>query len=123
MPTFVVVEGDRGVRPYLQACDSPRNLPVMRACICGAVGCRRHGRQSRSYHALRDYGSGHQHRVKVMLATTPEICARCGGGPRVGDPWEGGHIQAQILGGGPELQREHRSCNRSHGARLKQILR
>lgn len=53
-----------------------------------------------------------------MLAQTPEICARCGKGPIPGDPWEAGHIQAAALGGGPEVRREHRSCNRRHGAQL-----
>jgi len=90
-----------------------------KACLCGTPRCRKHGR--RTYAAHRDYGSAHQHRVRTMLTTTPEVCARCGEGPRVDDPWEGGHIRA--LGGGPELQREHRSCNRRHGAQLGNEIR
>ncbi len=57
-----------------------------------------------------------------MLATTPEICARCGMGPRAADPWEAGHVTDLALGGANEVQREHRSCNRKAGAQLGMAL-
>jgi hypothetical protein len=82
-----------------------------RACLCGAVDCKRHRKGS----GRNPRGHEHNQRRKVMLATTPEICARCGGGPRAADPWEAGHVVDLALGGGPEVQREHRSCNRRAG--------
>jgi hypothetical protein len=54
-----------------------------------------------------------------MLALTPEICARCGKGPIPDDPWDAGHVVAVALGGGLAVQREHRSCNRRDGARVR----
>jgi len=35
------------------------------------------------------------------------------------DPWEAGHIIDAVLGGGPDVRLEHRSCNRAAGARIK----
>lgn len=58
-----------------------------------------------------------------MLASTPEVCSRCGRGPIQGDPWEAGHITDAALGGGPEVRREHRSCNRRAGGKLQVELK
>jgi hypothetical protein len=97
-----------------------------RACICGVVGCTRHGyRPTRN---LSAWGGDHKARRKRMHeglrnGTIPAVCARCGQGPRLGDPWEAGHVQAVALGGGGEVRPEHRSCNRRHGAQLRAALR
>ena len=85
-----------------------------RACLCGVPDCKRHGRRPSRNRA--DYGAAHQERRRRMLASTPEICARCGKGPILGDPWEAGHVLD--LGAGSEVRREHRSCNRRAGAQL-----
>lgn len=93
---------------------------MRRRCICGRVGCVAHGRRPSR---RRDWGTEHKRRRKAMLRSTPEVCARCGGGPRLGDPWEAGHVVAAALGGGPEVRREHRSCNRKAGGELGVALR
>jgi hypothetical protein len=87
---------------------------------CGRVGCRAHGRPPGRRRADE---AEHRSRRKAMLLTTPEVCGRCGGGPRWWDPWEAGHIVAAALGGGPEVRREHRSCNRKAGGELGVALR
>ena len=90
----------------------------MRACLCGKVGCKRHGRKPRTQGNRGTYGADHQARRDLMLRSTPEVCARCGLGPRAWDPWEAGHVEDVVNGGGPEVQREHRSCNRRAGAKV-----
>jgi hypothetical protein len=72
------------------------------------------------------YGSDHAARRKTLVAevargAVPAICCRCGQGPRPGDPWEAGHLIPH--GGSSEVRLEHRSCNRRHGARLKEAMR
>src|SRR4030095_718860 len=97
---------------------------MRKRCLCGVVGCRRH-----KYHKpgrYTHYGSDHKRRRKLMLigianGTIPAICARCGWGTRPWDPWEAGHLRP--LGQGPEVRPEHRSCNRRHGAQLKEEMR
>ena len=94
---------------------------MARACLCGIVGCTKHGRRPRSGPTI--YGADHKERRRRLLAATPEICWRCGGGPRPGDPWEAGHVIDAARGGGPQVAREHRSCNRRAGAELGAKLR
>lgn len=53
----------------------------------------------------------------------PWFCWRCGREIRQGEPWDAGHLEAVILGGGPEVRHEHRSCNRKHGGQLHGELR
>jgi hypothetical protein len=95
---------------------------MARACLCGVVGCTKHGRRPRpSSHA---YGAAHQEAARRLFASSPEICARCGKGPILNDPWEAGHIQdVARFGPNGNLQREHRSCNRRAGAQLGAALR
>jgi hypothetical protein len=87
----------------------------------GRVDCQRHKRRP-SKHAGA-WGWDHRRRAKREMATSPEVCWRCGGGPRPDDPWEAGHVVPVSLGGGPEVRREHRSCNRRHGGELRWIRR
>jgi len=95
---------------------------MARACLCGVVGCNRHGRRvSRSTGA---YGADHQEARRRLLAQTPPVCWRCGKGTIPGDPWEAGHVSDVALHGpNLELRREHRSCNRRAGAQLGAALR
>jgi hypothetical protein len=58
----------------------------------------------------------------MQAGTIPAICARCGGGPRPGDPWDAGHVVSVVLGGGPEVRPEHRSCNRRAGPEVRDAL-
>jgi len=37
------------------------------------------------------YGTAYRRERDRVLATTPEVCAICGGGPRPFDPWETDH--------------------------------
>jgi hypothetical protein len=94
-----------------------------RACLCGVVNCAKH-RQSRKPRHPGAYGADHQEQRRRLLASSPEICWRCGEGPRLGDPWEAGHItDVAVHGPNLELRREHRSCNRRAGAQLGAELR
>jgi hypothetical protein len=94
---------------------------MARVCAShGAKDCKACRRPSKGGAA---WGAEHQRRREAMLRSTPEICGRCGQGPRANDPWEAGHIVAVALGGGPEVRREHRSCNRRHGAQLRHELK
>ena len=96
----------------------------MRACLCGEVGCKRHGRRTPKRSTSVVYGADHQERARRLFLTTPEICARCGKGPIHGDPWEAGHRKdVAIYGPNGDLQREHRSCNRRAGAQTGSKLR
>jgi hypothetical protein len=88
---------------------------------CGTPGCTRHGRRRYSRHHQQKYYGDYRKDRATLMAMSPQVCMRCGQGPRYGDPWEAGHVTA--LGGGTALQREHRSCNRRHGAKLKEVLR
>lgn len=97
-----------------------------RACLCGVVGCTKHGR--RRSKPTGAYGADHQERRRRLLAQAnanpaTAYCRRCGVGPKVGDPWEAGHVQDRALGGGPDVVLEHRSCNRRAGAQLGAELR
>ena len=51
-------------------------------------------------------------------------CWRCGEPINPTDPWDAGHLDDLALGGAPggERQPEHRSCNRSAGAKLGRSL-
>jgi hypothetical protein len=82
------------------------------ACLCGRSRCS-HKRQPCS----RRDSAADQHRRKVLLASTPEVCWRCGEGPRPGDPWHAGHVIPWVEGG-TEVRREHRSCNLRAGGEL-----
>lgn len=59
----------------------------------------------------------------IRNGTIPAICIRCHGGPRLGDPWEAGHLVDAVFGGGPEIGPEHRSCNRRAGAQTAAKLK
>jgi len=50
------------------------------------------------------------------LTMGEEVCWRCGGGWRPGDPFESGHVGTPGSKGGVQVAWEHASCNRSAGA-------
>jgi 5-methylcytosine-specific restriction endonuclease McrA len=64
------------------------------------------------------WGSAYRRERRRVLASSPEVCALCGGGPRPYDPWETDHRISAAFGGrhSGNLQRAHRSCNRAKGA-------
>jgi hypothetical protein len=102
----------------------------MRACVCGEVNCKRHGRRTPKQSTSVVYGADHQERRRRMLADIaagrlPAICQRCGQGPKPGVEWqwEAGHVQDVVLGGGPEVRPEHRYCNRKAGAQTGAKIR
>lgn len=69
-------------------------------------------------------GSYHVQARKVRDAANADpgtLCRRCGLPARAGDPWEAGHV----IDGDPRspLAPEHRSCNRSSGAKRGNRLR
>ncbi len=75
-------------------------------------------------------GWQHQQRRKRWAAhlrdVGPVACAKCGGLVAHGDDWDLGHANGNdaVLGGdGTDSAPEHRTCNRSAGATLGNLLR
>ncbi|MFI6883382.1 HNH endonuclease signature motif containing protein [Streptosporangium canum] len=70
----------------------------------------------------RGLGADHQAAARVVLANA-ELCVVCGQPPTADDPLEAGHIIPRVRGGTNDItnyRAEHRSCNRSQGADLRQ---
>ena len=97
-----------------------------RACLCGEVGCTRHGRTRSRRPTSLSYGADYQQVRRVLMARwnadATTLCWRCSAPARAGDPWEPDHVQPAIVGGASHpsnLKPAHRSCNRRAGAQLK----
>ena len=97
-----------------------------RACLCGAVGCTKHGARRNRRPTSISYGSDYQQVRRVLMArwnADPSTrCYRCGGLARSEDPWSPDHVNEAINGGGchpSNLKPSHLSCNKRHGAQLK----
>ena len=59
-----------------------------------------------------------------LVASGRAVCWRCGKQIKPDEPWDAGHLEDLALGGRPDGERapEHRSCNRSAGAKLGRSL-
>jgi 5-methylcytosine-specific restriction endonuclease McrA len=99
-----------------------------RTCLCGRVGCERHGgkvwkggeRYQRgsdpAFAVLRD-------RMLAQAKANPEAvrCGICWEPARDGDPWQAYHIVPASRGGAPTIDNlalAHVSCSRRRGSRL-----
>lgn len=97
------------------------------ACTCGVQGCTRHGRAVRRQRAAA-WGADHQRRRRELYRAmkagqVPAVCGRCLQPLDPDGPWDAGHVEAVVLGGGPEVRPEHVRCNRRHGGQLHGELR
>lgn len=99
----------------------------MRACVCGVIGCQRHGsgawrRQTAGNRGA--YGAGYQHNRKILLRRAGcrpgtgvgGACAICGQPGVPSDPLQADHIVSVADGGGDELA-NLRAIHKSEHAR------
>lgn len=99
-----------------------------RACLCGAVDCKRHGRKVWKGGERYQRGSNPAAQVigKRLLAEAkadPEAarCGICDEAARDGDPWQPYHVVPASRGGASTLDNmalAHVSCSRRRGSRL-----
>ena len=124
MPPAVAKLGFKGPggkpagRTRLGAWQGHRRLTAMTLRAC--VTCGKPSEQSRCLeHRLPNRKRRYFDNARVVRANAT-VCALCGHGPRLDDPWVADHITPRARGGTDELdnlQAAHRSCNGRRGAK------
>jgi hypothetical protein len=102
-------QGGVSLMPY-RTCLEPGcpNLTLRTRCV-EHERLRQQARNAGRFHYKGDY-----RRRSDVVRRTAVVCWLCGGGARVGDPWQADHV----VPGDPssELLPAHRSCNARRGA-------